>query len=214
MSQPNHASANHVSVDQLASHLATTSITHDSDGQLAYFPPGTSLDEQLLILAGVEDYKLTGTEGESFNAKETGFGNSRNIGGAFDAKAAMEEHLALLTSTELSSMMNNSLNITNEPTQPESYVQFSIPPVSPPFTGFQPSYPPGSLQHLISLYTAALPSCTSPDDLTNAPLPCCNSELESLSQYIVQVIGRMVEEGGIVVKSPKAHPFYPEWVKL
>jgi hypothetical protein len=216
MSQPNYKPITPVSVDQLASHMATTSIAEDSNGQWAYFPPGTSLDEQLLILAGVEDYKLTDSASPTISSTSSNL--PRQNSSNFDLKQAMSAHLSMLQDQELASMLDTAMHLNSSSPSTTPTFQFEVhaptPPSSPPpFMGYQPSYPPGSLHQLVTLYTTQLPNCTSLDDLADAPLPSSNEELDALSQYIVQVIGRMVEEGGLAVRSPKAHPCYPHWVE-
>lgn len=44
-------SSDAVEVDQLADLLASTNLNRTPNSQWVYYPPGTSLDEQLLILA-------------------------------------------------------------------------------------------------------------------------------------------------------------------
>jgi hypothetical protein len=161
MSQSTHSTSNNTTADQLSAHLATTSIVHDTNGQDVHFPTGTSLDEQLLILAGVEDYMLTGLEGETFSPsemnRETYYHNDlahadpariQNADNDSDPKAAMDAYLALLTATELSSTMYTNLNITDTDIDISTV---TIPTPTPfrsptPFAGFQPSCLPGSLE--------------------------------------------------------------------
>ncbi|EAT79512.2 hypothetical protein SNOG_13185 [Parastagonospora nodorum SN15] len=128
------------SVDQLTDQLAITSIAHEINGQWVYFPPGTSIEEQLLILAGVQDYTLNGSAEQIFSTAEMSRTTTHTPSDmeGFDAKGAMSQRLDMLEDTELASLMHTNLRL-NAPSQPTST------PKPPPFAGYQGSYPPGSL---------------------------------------------------------------------
>ncbi|KAF2825175.1 hypothetical protein CC86DRAFT_272216, partial [Ophiobolus disseminans] len=101
-------------MDQLTAHLASTSLV--PSGQWTYFPPGTTLEEQLLILAGVQDYQLTGAADQTFNATELGDETIQD---------AMVQHLDMLQDSELANMLHTSLQINSGPAAPLT------PPASP-----------------------------------------------------------------------------------
>lgn len=201
------------SIDQLTSQLAVTSIAHEVNGQWVYFPPGTSIEEQLLILAGVEDYRLNGSAEQVFSAAEMSRTPAHTPAGGedFNAKDAMAQHLDMLQDTELASLMHTKLRLTSS--QPTSAPTLT-PSSSPPFASYQHSYPPGSLADLENMYTQALWQCTTPDGLADAPLPMSDEELRELSSFMQRQIWWMMADGDLawMVKSPKAHPLYPYWV--
>lgn len=194
------------SIDDLTSQLAITSIAHEINGQYVSFPPGTSIDEQLLILAGVQDYTLNGSSSQVFSAAEISRASAnppRNPPSPqeFDAKHAMAQD------TELASLMHATLHLT-------ASAPARTPPSSPPFAGYQASYPPGSLADLENMYAQALRRCATADDLADAPLPMSNAELVELSTFMQRQIWWMMADGDLawMVKSPRAHPLYPYWV--
>jgi hypothetical protein len=213
MSQIPQPTSQDTSVDQLTSQLAIISIAHDTNGQWVYFPPGTSIEEQLLILAGVQDYTLNGSAEQKFSNAEmsrTDVTSSRAGAGStrgFDAKQAMSQHLDMLEDTELASLMHTSLRL-NAP------LATHTTPSSPPSAGYQGSYPPGSLGDLEYMYTQALRQCNTPDDLADATLPMCDQELWELSNFMQRQIWWMMADRDLrwMVKAPKAHPLYPYWV--
>ncbi|KAH4340640.1 hypothetical protein HBI56_053100 [Parastagonospora nodorum] len=212
MSQIRQPTSQDTSVDQLTSQLAITSIAYEIKGQWVYFPPGTSIEEQLLILAGVQDYTLNGSAEQIFSTAEMSRTTTHTPSDmeGFDAKGAMSQRLDMLEDTELASLMHTNLRL-NAPSQPTST---PTPPSSPPFAGYQGSYPPGSLNDLENMYTQALRQCNTPDNLANAPLPMCDQELWELSNFMQRQIWWMMADGDLrwMVKAPKAHPLYPYWV--
>jgi hypothetical protein len=209
----------------LADHLASTNLNRTPNSQWIYFPPGTSLDEQLLILAGVEDYKLSGEPGETFRpsevAKKPGPA-SIDFSDQDSVTKAMDAHLAHLTDAELSNLMQRSLQISSSSqhihptlpsttpnhTTPPSHTSFSSAPSLPPVS----SYPTGSLHELQHHYLTALASATAPDALAHAPLPSDSAELEELSIFMAIQIAQRIRLGQTDVFSPLAHPCYPLWV--
>ncbi|KAF1850179.1 uncharacterized protein K460DRAFT_411924 [Cucurbitaria berberidis CBS 394.84] len=116
MSQPTHTEDAEMSssnvVNQVAEHLQHTNLNSKEASAWIYFPQGTTLDEQLLILAGVEDWKLQGTQpGAQFNEADissenalatrkqdmmTGEGNKEQVD--FAHQEAMDKHHTMLAS--------------------------------------------------------------------------------------------------------------------
>ena len=204
-------------IDQLTSHLASTTLTQSQNGQWIYFPPGTSLDEQLLILAGVEDYHISGNTSEIFNDAEIRRANASvaanndnekknpDFAQLETVKDAMDTHLSMLTDAELAMMMQNSLSI-----KPQAEPSAHSPPPAPlpPIS----SCPPGSLPELQQQYQQALVAATTPQDLAHAPLPSDISELEQLSIFMARQVAAWVGRGNTIVFSPLAHPNYPLWL--
>jgi hypothetical protein len=203
----------------LADHLASTNLNRTANSPWIYYPPGTSLDEQLLILAGVEDYKLSGEPGETFRPSEvaknpgpagTDFSNQDSVTKAMDAQ------FAHLTDAELSNLMQRSLQISAS----SQHIYPSIPSATPNSSSVSsapslppvPSYPTGSLHELQHHYLTALASATAPDALAHAPLPSDSAELEELSIFMAIQIAQRIRLGQTVVFSPLAHPCYPLWV--
>jgi hypothetical protein len=197
-------------VDQLADHLASTNLNRTPNSQWIYFPPGTSPDEQLLILAGVEDYKRSGEPGETFCHSEVAkkprpanadFSNQDSITKAMDA------HLAHLTDAELSKLMQRSLQIIFS----SQHIHPTLPSATPNPSSFSsvPSYPTGSLHELQHHYPTALASAMDPDALAHAPLLSDSAELEGRSIFMAFQIAQRIRLGQTVVFSPLAHPCHP-----
>lgn len=106
-------------INQLAEDLQRTNLDGSRPGKWNFFPPGTSLKEQLFILAGVDDYKLQGQPaGAVFKDNITGprahgapipqaSVKSLDCGSTRDIAQAMKQHLALLVTPIC---MENDLN--------------------------------------------------------------------------------------------------------
>lgn len=160
----NHANDSQVitsDLDKLANRLAQTDINHEQSEEWHYFPPGTTLDEQLLILAGVEDYKMSGKEGETFAqglvkareeieaALKEEVQESNNVQTVQDA---MSTHLADVEDADLATRFPTSLNIDDN--KPRRKLRSS------PY-----------LSVLKKRYVDALQVSTTPHTFAHAPLP-------------------------------------------
>ncbi|KAH7069700.1 hypothetical protein BKA63DRAFT_370965, partial [Paraphoma chrysanthemicola] len=102
-------------VDRLATQLASTTLHHCTPQSSTSFPPNTSLDEQLLILAGVQDYHISGSPDQTFDSTEVARFQKQILCGQEDADQdithMMDAHLNHLNDAELSGLMRRSLHI-------------------------------------------------------------------------------------------------------
>lgn len=204
-------------VDQLADHLASTSNQISQNGQWTYFPPGTTIDEQLLILAGVEDYDLSSTSFQTFSPDEMqchgGFaantvsqaGTSQHNGAARQGhgtfaqtntpQIGMDQHLTTLRDAELATMLHDSLQLDTR--SQSQHLTPLTPPSSPPRQYFPPSAPtrPSRQPHFTHLSSPAPPEYTplsSSAPPTYTPLPpissCPPGSLSALKSWYLSAL--------------------------
>ncbi|KAH7074286.1 hypothetical protein FB567DRAFT_553754 [Paraphoma chrysanthemicola] len=209
-------------VDQLATHLASTTLHHCALEPSTSFPPNTSLDEQLLILAGVQDYHISGSPNQTFDSTEVARFQDRTFPGQEtadqDIRHMMDAHLNHLNDAELAGLMRSSLHIqtpsnnpphnatsyaTQQPVEATNTFTSALPPV--------PSFPCGTLSELQDYYRAILSTATSPHALAHAPLPADNADLAVLSAFMASEMQNRAARGAVVVFSSFAHPCYPLW---